>query len=421
DRFVVRGVLLLAIGLMLVYFGRHQQRMFEEWARLTAWPMASPGGAVADGPPLRDVLTYVASVFGAPRALLLWSDPEEPWIYAAEWQEGRCDEERFPPNAFEPAVAAPVADCLFLCDPARRDTLFLDAEGAVRHAEQAVLHPALRERYRIGAAVSVPLRGNSVSGRLFVLDRPQPGPEDLALAAVLQTRIESAIEHAAALDLWRRAAAAEDRLRVARDLHDGILQVLAGTTLQLQNLIVSRPGDQSDRIAALQRWLVQEQRELRAFIRRLHPGTPPDAGGNIDLQDDLAMLAERLHHQWGMEVEVAVRPSGARLPAWLRFDLYQVVRESAANAARHGRASRLQIAAECAAGRLRLEIDDNGKGFPFAGDRSGEDCLSSGIGPRSLAARVKTLAGSLTAGSGAVGARLTIELPLDAPLVRRAA
>jgi signal transduction histidine kinase len=421
DRFVVRCVLLVALGLMLVYFGRHQQRMFEELARLIAWPVAPPGSAAADGLPLRAVLTYVANVFAAPRALVLWSDAEEPWVYVTEWHEGRCAEERFPPHAFEPPVAEPFADRLFLCDAAGRDSLFLDGDGAVRRTELAIVHPALRERYRIGAAVSVPLRGDSVNGRLFVLDRPQLGPEDLALAAVLQARIESAIEHAAALDLWRRAAAAEDRLRVARDLHDGILQVLAGTTLQLQNLAAGLPGGQSERITALQRWLVQEQRELRAFIRRLDSGAPQDAGGSNDLEDDLVTLAERLRQQWGIGVEVAVRPAGARLPARLRFDLYQLVRESAANAARHGKASRLRIAAECAADRLRLEIDDDGKGFPFAGDRSGEECLSSGVGPRSLAARVKTLSGSLMAGSGGAGARLTIELPLDVQPARRAA
>jgi signal transduction histidine kinase len=285
----------------------------------------------------------------------------------------------------------------------------------------AAVSPHFRRRFDIASGIAIPVKGESIEGRLFVLDKQDLSIEDLGVATVLAARIDTAIEYAAVLDLWRRTAAAEERLRVARDLHDGILQVLAGTDLKLQTLRETARTDVADQIASLQCWLRHEQRELRGFIRRLEPGARVDATESMDLASILRSLAERLQEQWAIAVKVSVEPGGAQIPAALGFDLHPLVRESAANAVRHGKASTLSVTAVVTDVQLRLEIEDDGCGFPFEGRRSGEACIRSGIGPQSLAWRVRRLSGTLSVGSDRHGARILIAIPLGAQPARSAA
>jgi signal transduction histidine kinase len=419
DLFLVRCAQLLAVGLLLVYFGLHTERFFEELARLTAWPEFLPdcdGGAPLFG----SILAYVANVFAAPRVLFVWSDQQEPWTYAHECQQGAHRQEELPPDVWEEATADPLTERICLFEPAA-ETMFLDAAGNVQPTSMAAVSPSLRQRFDIASGIAIPVKGESVAGRLFVLEKGDLSVEDLSIAAVLATRIEAAIEHAAALDLWRRTAAAEERLRIARDLHDGILQVLAGTALKLQSLRGTARQEVADQIASVQRWLAYEQRELRGFIRQLEPGTGNSAEDNIELAADLCSLAERLREQWSIAVEVSVEPHDARLPVRLRFDLHQLLRESAANAVRHGKASRLSIVASVRDEQLNLEIEDDGCGFPFKKRYSGAECTKSAVGPQSIAWRVSRLSGMLSVGPGAHGARLSIVIPLAPQPARNAA
>jgi signal transduction histidine kinase len=362
--FLVRCAQLLAVGLLLVYFGLHQERFFEELARLTTWP-EMPAGRRREQLPIRSVLAHVAKVFDAPRILLIWTDPEEPWIYATEWRDGEYREERLPPDVWDQVLAHPIRDraCLF---GSSGKTTFLDEAGRVLPAPSPAVDLSL-QRFDIASGLSIPVRGESIEGQLFVLDKRDLSLEDLSVAAVVAARVDAAVEHAAALEMWRRTAAAEDRLRVARDLHDGILQVLAGTNLRLQSLCIMAGKEVADRIGSLQRWLVYEQRELRGFIRRLEPGAEPDRDKSVDLAADLNRLAKRLQEQGTIAVTVSVEPPDARVPATVGFDLYQLLRESAANAVRHGKASALSICVLVGNELLRLEIADDGCGFPFEG------------------------------------------------------
>ena len=157
--------------MLLVYFGWHRERFFAELARLTAWPEYRPD---RDGDPLpiRSVLAYIASVFAAPRVLLVWSDPEEPWTYAHEWQEKGHRQEQLPPDVWRQATVDPLSDRICLFEPTA-ETIFLDEAGNVQRTSRAAVNPSLRRRFDIGSGISIPIRGESIEGRLFVLRKGQ--------------------------------------------------------------------------------------------------------------------------------------------------------------------------------------------------------------------------------------------------------
>lgn len=418
DLFIVRCAQLVAIGLLLVYFGLHRDRILDEWARLATWSPVPQEHE--EGLPIRPILAYVAGVFRAPRVLLLWSDDEEPWTYVSEFTGQDYRQQQFPPGTFSPLLSPELTDSVFLVERTDGDASVLEPDGGIREGVTAQLDDSFRQSYGIGSMISIPVKSEAIEGRLFIVPSDL-GPEDLSLATVLQTRINGVMDYAAAFDLWRRAAAIEERIRVARDLHDGVLQVLAGTSLQLQALAHQGSDGFAERIARLQHWLSHEQREFRSFIEQLEPGIARPRDNNFDLAADLGALAQTLEQQWGLRANASVMPPGAALPSELQYDLHHLVRESAANAARHGAASRLMISAVLRDNHLRLVIEDDGRGFPFQGHYTGEECQRLRIGPQSLARRVGKLGGTMTIGPGEPGARIRVEIPILSQAARSAA
>src|SRR3954463_11951914 len=90
---------------------------------------------------------------------------------------------------------------------------------------------------------------------------------------------------------------------------------------------------------------------------------------------------------------VSVQPRGACIPRQLSFDISQLVREAAANAARHGKASRLHITATRNSNLLQLDIEDNGSGLRLHEFKADTQSAESSMAPRSITWRVAALSG----------------------------
>ena len=225
-------------------------------------------------------------------------------------------------------------------------------------------------------------------------------------------------EHELRTELARRikkATAAEERVRLARDLHDGVLQTLTGTALQLQTaerLIEREPGKARAVLGDVQHMIADEQRDLRFFIQELKPGQigALDEGGG--LAPALQELGRRLESVWGLRLELSASPP--RLPASEQVlgEVYRIVQEAAVNAARHGQATRVSVSLGLDDRALTVAVSDNGHGFPFQG-RMGLNALTAAHqGPRNLRERVVALGGTMDIASEAAGSRLDIRLPL---------
>jgi signal transduction histidine kinase len=204
-------------------------------------------------------------------------------------------------------------------------------------------------------------------------------------------------------------------MRLARDLHDGVLQSFTGVALRLE-AVRRMMGDErspvTDALSDVQRILASEQRDIRFFIEELRPA--PHPADEAALEDRLTDLAVRMEREWDLHVELTLAELDSDLvPAALARDVYHIVREALMNAARHGAASVARVGVTVVRpGALRIRIADNGRGFAFSGRYSTEELIRLDLGPRTLRERVREMQGSLVLESGPAGAELNLTLPL---------
>jgi two-component system sensor histidine kinase UhpB len=193
-----------------------------------------------------------------------------------------------------------------------------------------------------------------------------------------------------------RALAAQEgeRLRVAQELHDGVGQTLTGVVLQLGRVARHVPGDARDDVLEAQETARGSLEEVRRIARQLRPEALDDLG----LASALHVLGERVAEHSGLDVAVHVQP-GLELGADTELVVYRVAQEALTNVARHAGARR----AEVRLGGSRLDVDDDGHGFPA--DRA------EGGGVRGMRERAVLIGATLRITSSPLGgARVTLEL-----------
>jgi signal transduction histidine kinase len=232
--------------------------------------------------------------------------------------------------------------------------------------------PAAREHMRLGPAAVLPLgapgnvRGILTAGRL-------PGSQPLSPPAV-EMLISFAAQAGIGLELAahrrdaQRFAVFEDRDRIARDLHDLVIQRLYATGMSLESLAVRMgESDNARRVSSAVDALDETIREIRSAIFSLHARPGAD---EADLRSQILDVVEGATGPLGFAP--ALRMSGRldAVPAGTGEHLVGALREALSNAARHANASKVEVTVEAGA-ELVLLVRDNGIGIKEAGRRSG--------------------------------------------------
>jgi signal transduction histidine kinase len=413
NRFIIRCVYLAVVALLLGYLSAYEQELRRELVKLAGWPRHASQGAR-----VQDALHHAAAVLGADRVLMLWDETDEPWRYRASLAGDAFECVREPSDGADPLVAGPLAARDFLCQDAggaRPAVLYRGARGIERWSG-AALAPGWQERLGCRSLLGLRLEGEGFAGRLLVLDKPALTTDDLVLGGIVARQVAADLDQFYLQQRLHQAAVAEERVRFARDLHDGVLQSLTGLALHLRSarrLLDSDPAAAAAQLAEVEGMLAAEQRDLRFFVRHLKPLPLSRTEVNAGLISYLGELGERIARQWGLRVELSIEPLGRQLSETLSHAIYRILQEALANAARHGRARLARVSLGIQGDRLRLEIADDGGGFPFRGRYDLAALTRMGQGPRSVMHRVASQEGGLVVESDRSGARLEVDLPLE--------
>jgi signal transduction histidine kinase len=246
-------------------------------------------------------------------------------------------------------------------------------------------------------------------------DRAEPLVRDEVLAEGSTRRMAADVRKFFSRERLEQAAAVEERARLARELHDGILQSLSGATLQLEliaRLIELDASTAQTRLREVARTLSEQQSDLRRWIDELRPAEPRTKLPPAELAAALEKLCRRAAWQYGVRVDLKL-PDSATLPRVLAEHIYRIVQEGLTNMGRHARAQAASVDLRIDFRRAELTICDDGVGFPFHGNLDLPDLMRRGVGPRSLKDRVAALRGEMNVTSSSSGSHLLIRLPID--------
>jgi len=268
---------------------------------------------------------------------------------------------------------------------------------------------AARDNLDLGPAIVFPLGGSgNVRGVLTVGRHPgslplTPAAVELVTTFAAQAGIALELaEHRADAE---RLAVFEDRDRIARDLHDLVIQRLYASGMKLQGTIplISRP-DAADRASSVVDDLDATIRDIRGTIFSLQ------ARGSTDqpaLRAQIAEVVQQMTEPLGMSAALQLEGRlDSHIPVSIGEDLLHALREAVSNAARHGQATRVEVTVQADAD-LALTVRDNGTGIKGTSRRSG---LAN------LARRAEHHGGTLTVGpADGGGTELCWRAPLSPP------
>jgi len=250
-------------------------------------------------------------------------------------------------------------------------------------------HPPMR------SLLGVPIIGRGrVFGDLYLTDKDGGRPfddEDERILVVLASQAAVAVESArlheeaerTAREL-RRLEVLEDRERIAKELHDGVIQSLFAVGMSLQGL-ASMSGDDEvgRRLEAAVEDVDRAIRDLRNYIFGLRPGVLADRQLDQAIKELSAEFSARSDVVTVADVDADVAAELSSRAA----DVVQLVREALSNVARHGEATTCRISLARAEEGAILEIDDDGRGFDV-------DLTTWGMGLNNLRDRVDGMGGS---------------------------
>ena len=260
--------------------------------------------------------------------------------------------------------------------------------------------------------VPVAIRGRTI-GNLYLTEKVGGFTEaDQQIVELFAGHAAIAMENARLHDQVQRLAIVEERERIGRDLHDGVIQSIYAVGLTLEDvpdLMVEDPAEASRRVERAIESLDQTIRDIRNFIF----GLRPQLIDGIELVEGLAALADEFRVNTMVDVELRAGPDvdGMPLSPERTLEVLSMAREALSNIARHAKATRSEILVATAeeSNGLTLTIVDNGTGFDPDAPR--------GLGHLGLAnmdARMTGIGGTLAIESSPDrGTRIIVWIPGD--------
>ncbi len=421
KRFFMRSISLAVTGLFLGYLAEQQKELRAEKTVITRvlgkarvdlglsgtlqamlvelMATFEAKGAILTSQEANSLRVFVAVLqSGNPDTRLVWLEPsaEDRNLYLGEW----------PGEAF-------VAE-----RTSRRneqyDVLSINERNQVQKTSALELAGRLAARHPFQAAVSVSFTfGREWWGRLFLLDPRLTADrvEELRFLQELVRQVGPAVYNVFLLRRLRLRAGAVERARVARELHDGAVQSLIAMEMQvdvLRRTSGTLPAQISNDLGRIQGLLREEVLKLRELMQEMKsievdaqklPGFLNDTVERFQRETGIRATFNTDHELTGMEQRVC-------------REITRIVQEGLVNVRKHSRAQHVSVELKAQTGTWLLVIEDDGRGFGFAGRLSQSELDEARKGPVVLKERVRLINAQLTIESHpGRGSRLEIRVP----------
>ena len=419
KRLFMLSVYLIVMGLLLGYLAEQQKHLRAEKAVVNRILSQVRVEAGLNGT-LQQIFSELISMYGASELLVASQEAHSHRIFVGELRNpggGAVSEfcwlDSAPRQAKMYLDDFPGDVCYAVGEADQWKIVALEQDGKpVSPASTApILH--LREQQSFRSLITLAfLFGGEWRGRVFLFNPNWRGErqEELRFLLSLVRQVGPAIYNVYLLHRLRRRASAVERARVARELHDGAVQSLIAVEMQVD---VVRRQAEADRpiggeLARIQSLLREEVLKLRELMQQMK-------AIDVDAQRLLGVLndtVERFQRETGINARFVTDIEDLDMPQRVCRELLRIVQESLVNVRKHSGARHVLVRLGSNPGRWNLVVEDDGKGFPFAGRFKQEEMEEMGKGPTIIKERVRLLAGELTVESNpGQGTRLEVIVP----------
>jgi signal transduction histidine kinase len=393
--FVVRPLYLLVVGYLTAVWGGYEVRSRARLALLRdVTSLSNPRFGIDRT--LAQVLERLRAFHEADscRLVVAEEDGERRWMRAVTRGVAEAPRPIELPAGLAQILLPPPHGAAFLAPAPRRawsrgeTDLEISEPPASRTRAPPEAARALLTALDAGALVSVPFRYHaSASGRLYVVRR-EGRPFDWDDAEFLRhvvDQVAPVLESIRLVDRLASDAADEERRRIARDLHDSVIQPYLGLRLGLTGLRNAVAGGRLDEARGTLERLVElteaEIETLRGYVRALRNADAGAAGGL--LETSLRRFCRRFSEATGIRVDLMTGPAPVENDR-LAAEVFQMVAEALSNVRRHSAARRAEVRVATEGERVVLTVTNDGA----AG-------TGAAFFPRSLGERAAALGGEV--------------------------
>lgn len=240
-------------------------------------------------------------------------------------------------------------------------------------------HPAMGPLLAVPVLCDGPFRGN-----LYLAQGPGGpafGPDDEERLTRFAEVAATAIDASHQRERNEALAVAEERLRLAREMHDGVAQVLAYVNAKAQAVSELVRSGQTAEAEAQMDELAAAAREVYAQVREEIVALRSNPRLDVELDEAIAAYATRWRRDSRLELELDLGPLGdARLAPQAELQVLRIVQEALANVRKHARATKVTVRARQQGRMLEAEVADDGIGFDPEAFEEGESSEAGGGG-----------------------------------------
>ncbi len=237
--------------------------------------------------------------------------------------------------------------------------LLRSLKGEIVRGEEIMRHrQSGRTRYRQFSSAPMHDAAGKITGAVAIVRD---------ITTLKQTEAE-ARSQAVKIELQRRLLAQreEERLLIARDLHDVPIQELTGVTFGLRGILMENcPPEIAQQLEAIQTTLQAQIDGLRSFAQELRPPTLTEFGLERTIRSHLESVRGKYP---SLQMDFTCELGSARLPDDVRLALFRIYQESLTNSLKHSQASQVHVSAKRTEQQVWLEVQDNGVGFDIPQD-----------------------------------------------------
>ena len=248
-------------------------------------------------------------------------------------------------------------------------------------------------------------------GRIYLFDVSETeGPQRfIHFLEGLTEHVTPALTNVFLLRRLRARAGAAERARVARELHDGVIQSLFGLEMKLEAFrrATNRSSAFIDsQVGELQDLVRREILSLRELLQALRP---IELEGADQLPDVLVSVVDRFRRDTGIAARFVTTGNDVAFPPAKALEIVRIVQEALVNVRKHSNARNVLVSLTTGDGVCRLVIEDDGRGFSFEGRLTATEMEQRRIGPAVIKERARLAGAQLVVDSfPGVGARVEV-------------